>query len=288
LGRIHLECPDRDQAVNATFHFGRAIFATAMAGLGVQCMVRGNAVPALEPVASSSSLQLVGWVTGVVLVAAAVAMLLHSTAYYGAAVVAAMLFLWVLLLHAPALAAAPRNGGEWTGALESIALGGAALLLFGLMKVAAGYEREPEPIARRAMSIGRIMYGAAMPAFGVLHFIYVGYVSSVIPGWIPAHVFFAYATGVAHMASGLGILTGVFSRIAAYCTAAMFGSWVLIVHIPRVVANLHHPSEWTSMLIALGMCGGALLIASALSNIPSPSPAIARPASSDTRPTVLA
>ncbi|HMI58851.1 MAG TPA: hypothetical protein VK511_12430 [Gemmatimonadaceae bacterium] len=274
--------------MNKSFHFGRMIFATAMAGLAVQCMLRGNAVPALEPVSSSSSLPLIGWITGVVLFAAAVATLVYSKAYYGAAVIAAMLLLWVLLLHAPALVAAPRNGGEWTGAFETFALSGAALLLFGLMRSAAGYEREPEPIARRAATIGRIMYGVSMPAFGVLHFIYIAYVASVIPSWIPAHVFFGYATGVAHVASGLGILTGVLSRIAAYCTAAMFGSWVLIVHAPRVLANFRSPNEWTSMLIAAGMCGGALLIASALSNIPNPSASLAESASLESRPTVLA
>ena len=273
--------------MNRSFHFGRMIFATAMVGLAVQCMLRGNAVPALEPVSSSSSLPLIGWITGVVLFAAAVATLVRSTAYYGAAVIAAMLLLWELLLHAPALASAPGDGGEWTGALETLALGGAALLLFGLMKVTAGYEREPELVAKRASTIGRIMYGVAMPAFGVLHFIYFAYVASVIPSWIPAHLFFAYATGVAHIASGLGILTGVFSRVAAYCTAAMFGSWVLIVHAPRVLAHLHAPSEWTSMLIALGMCGGALLIASALSNIPIPLERLAESPSSASRATVL-
>jgi uncharacterized membrane protein len=270
------------------FHFGRMIFATSMAGLGVQCMLRGNAVPALEPVSSSSSLPLIGWITGVVLFAAAVATLVSSRAYYGAAAIAAMLLLWVLLLHAPALVAAPKNGGEWTGAFETFALSGAALLLFGLMRSAAGYEREPEPIARRAATIGRIMYGVSMPAFGVLHFIYIAYVASVIPSWIPAHVFFGYATGCAHIASGLGILTGVFSRVAAYCTAAMFGSWVLIVHAPRVLANSHGANEWTSMLIAVGMCGGALLIASALSNIPNPSARFAESVAPESRPTVLA
>lgn len=62
----------------------------------------------------------------------------------------------------------------------------------------------------------------------------------------------------------MSILTGVIARIAALCTAAMFGSWFLIVHIPRVLAHAQAPSEWTSMLIALGMCGSALLIASSL------------------------
>jgi len=44
----------------------------------------------------------------------------------------------------------------------------------------------------------------------------------------------------------------------------MFGSWVLILHIPRALAHGRDPNEWTSMLIALAMCGGALLVAEAV------------------------
>ena len=256
--------------MNNPFDAGRTIFTIAFAGLGAQCLVRSNAVPALEPVSAAPALPIIGLVTGLVLIAAAIAMLRRSTAQYGAAIIAAMLLLWVALLHIPALAAAPKNGGEWTGAFESLALGGAALLLFGL----SAREHSTHALASRAATVGRMMYGISMPAFGVLHFLYIPYVAFVTPNWIPAHVFFAYATGVAHIASGVSLLTGVLSRIAAWCTAAMFGSWVLIVHAPRVVRDPHAPSEWTSMLIAVGMCGGALLIASALSNIsPAMSPA---------------
>jgi uncharacterized membrane protein YphA (DoxX/SURF4 family) len=273
--------------MNRSFQFGRVIFAAAIAGLGVQCLVRSSAVPALEPVSSSASLELIGWITGIVLVGAAVATLARATAYYGAAVIAAVLLLWVVLLHAPALVAAPKNGGAWTGAFETFALSGAALVLFGLTRGAAGYEREPDAVATRASMIGRLIYGVSMPAFGVLHFLYIAYVAYVIPNWIPAHVFFAYATGIAHVASGLSILAGVLARFAAYCTAAMFGTWVLIVHAPRVLAHSHEPSEWTSMLIAIGMCGGALLIACALANIPTPSAALADSTIDAPRVTVL-
>jgi uncharacterized membrane protein YphA (DoxX/SURF4 family) len=253
--------------MSKTFELGRAIFAAAIAGLGAQCIVRGNAVPALEPVNAASALPVIGWVTGVVLIGAAIAMLLRPTAQYGAAVVAAALLFWVALLHVPALLAAPKNGGAWTVAFETFALSGAALVLFGLARRPSTHELASKAFATRATTIGRLIYGASMPAFGILHFLYIPYIVFVTPNWIPAHVFFAYATGVAHVASGLGLLTGVLSRIAAYCTAAMFGSWVLIVHAPRVLGSSHTPSEWSSMFIALAMCGGALLIASALSNI---------------------
>ena len=252
-----------------TFELGRALFATAIAGLGVQCLVRGNAVPALEPVLATSGHSVIGWITGVLLIGAAIAMLSRHATSYGAAIIAAVLLLWIALLHVPALIASPNKGGVWTGAFESLALSGAALLLWGLTAHASGSDRARSSFAARATTIGRLMYGISMPVFGILHFLFIPYIVFVTPSWIPAHVFFAYATGVAHVASGLSLVTGVLSRIAAYCTAAMFGTWVLIVHAPRVFRSSHIPSEWTSMLIALGMCGGALLIASALANISS-------------------
>ena len=253
-----------------SFEFGRAIFATAMAGMGVQCLLRGNAVPALEPVATTSALPVIGWITGVVLIGAAVATMLRPAASYGAAVLAVTLLLWVVLVHAPALAASPKSGGKWTGAGESFALGGAALVLVGLSRLSGAWRGAPDAISARSITIGRTFLGISMLGFGALHFLYIPYVASVIPNWIPAHVGFAYATGVAHIAAGTSILTGVIARIAALCTAAMFGSWVLILHVPRAIAHGRDPNAWTSMLIALAMCGSALLVAEALSRAGAP------------------
>jgi len=249
------------------FELGRAIFSVAMIGMGVQCILRGNVVPQLEPVLAATVLPLIGWTTGVVLVVAAIATMVRPPAIYGAGVLAAIMLLWVVLLHAPALAAAPRNGSEWTGASETFALSGVALVLFGLTRLSVAWRRIPDELTARCITIGRIVVGVSMLGFGTLHFLYIPYVAVVIPNWIPTHVGFAYATGIAHIAAGLSILTGVLARIAALCAAAMFGSWVLILHIPRALAHLHEANEWTSMLIALAMCGGSLLIAASLSNI---------------------
>jgi hypothetical protein len=199
-----------------------------------------------------------------------VATVLRRTARYGAAAIAAMLLLWVALLHVPALVAAPTNGGEWTGAAETFALGGAALVLFGLTRLSHAESDTLDTLdtlATRCLLIGRTFFGISMIGFGALHFLYIAYVAFVIPGWIPAHVAFAYATGTAHVASGVSILTTVIARIAALLTAAMFGSWVLIVHLPRVIAKSHDPNEWTSMLIALAMCGSALLVAATFDRV---------------------
>jgi uncharacterized membrane protein YphA (DoxX/SURF4 family) len=148
-------------------------------------------------------------------------------------------------LHLPLLLGHLRDGGEWTCAFEVLAIGagGAALAL----------PNRP--------NLGRYAFAISLPIFGVLHFVFRAYVASVIPSWLPAHMFWAYATGVLHIAAGLAMLTGVCGRLAAVLAGAMFGSWVIVLHLPRAIAAGDTRAEWTSLFVALAMCGGAWLIA---------------------------
>ena len=41
----------------------------------------------------------------------------------------------------------------------------------------------------------------------------------------------------------------------------MFFLWVIVLHIPRVVAAVHTETEWTSLFVALGMSGIAWMLA---------------------------
>jgi hypothetical protein len=40
-----------------------------------------------------------------------------------------MFLLWVVVLHAPRVAASPHNGDEWSSLFVALALGGGALIL---------------------------------------------------------------------------------------------------------------------------------------------------------------
>ncbi len=230
---------------------GRVLFAAAIVGLGLQALLTGDVVPGLEPISPTAPGRVI-WAnaSGLALVGAGAATLVDRVARFGAMAAAGVLFLWVLILHLPLLLADPTNGSEWTTALEALAMGGAAWALAGMLSPHL-------PGAR----LGRICYGFSLPGFGILHFVYVAYVSAAVPAWIPGHTFWAYATGVGHIAGGLGILTGVLARLGAILVAIMFGSWVVILHAPRVVAKLHDSNEWASLLIALAMSGGALIVA---------------------------
>jgi hypothetical protein len=141
---------------------------------------------------------------------------------------------------------------------ETLALCAPALVLSGPLTM-TGSER-----ASGLARLGLIAYGLSLPIFGILHFRYHGYVAAVIPGWIPAHLAWAYGIGVAFVAAGVSILSGVQARLAAWLLGVMFGSWVVILHGPRVVAAHYRRGEWTSFIVALTMSGGAWIVAAHL------------------------
>ncbi|HMG55788.1 MAG TPA: hypothetical protein VK601_19950 [Kofleriaceae bacterium] len=224
---------------------GRIAFALGIAAIGAQDVLGADFVRGLQPVP--------GWVparaalavmTGAVLVTAGAAIAAGRGVRTAARALTALLGLSLLCLHLPALLGHLDNGSAWTAAFEVVALTGAAAVI--------AFPANP--------AAGRIGYGITLPVFGVLHFVFREYTASVIPAWIPGHMFWALATGVAHIAGGAALVLDRRARLAASLLAVMFGTWVVILHAPRVAA---HPAagEWTSLCVALAMCGGAWLLA---------------------------
>jgi uncharacterized membrane protein len=223
---------------------GRVLLGVAIAACGLADLVAGDVLPGLQPVPAWLPRAPLAYLTGTLLLGAATCLIVNRRVRGAARVITGVLALWTIAFHAPLLVAAPRNGGAWTVALEVIAITGAAMRI--------GWPAWPTP--------GRILFAITLPAFGLLHFLYIDYVAYVIPGWIPAHRFWAYATGVAHIAGGAGLLGGIQARRAARLLAVMFGSWVVILHLPRALAAVDSRAEWSSLFVALAMCAGSLLV----------------------------
>src|SRR2546425_9204122 len=113
------------------------------------------------------------------------------------------------------------------------------------------------PTIDKSKSLGRIFVAISLVVFGVQHFIYGGFVATLVPAWIPGRLFWAYFVGVAFFAAASSIATRKSAGLAATLLGLMFFSWVFVVHLPRVAASSHNGNEWTSALVALAMCGGA-------------------------------
>ena len=61
---------------------------------------------------------------------------------------------------------------------------------------------------------GPLFYAAPIAAFGTEHFTLTKAIASIVPAWIPWHPFWAYLTGIALIACGIGMLLG---KIALRC-----------------------------------------------------------------------
>lgn len=172
----------------------------------------------------------------------------------GAGVLAACYGLWVLLLHLPRVVVAPGDLAVWLGVSEILALasGGAILALLA---------RGPTDNAQ-GMRLARLAFGVCPLVFGASHLVYAQFTASMVPAWIPGgQLFWAYATGIAHIAAGLAVLSGVLARLAAVLLAAMCGGFVVLLHAPRVAAAPTSQIEWTMLGIALSLTGAAWIVA---------------------------
>jgi uncharacterized membrane protein len=115
----------------------------------------------------------------------------------------------------------------------------------------------------KSQTIGRIFVAVSLLVFGVQHFIYGGFVSTLVPAFMPGRLFWAYFVGVAFFASAVGIAYKMMARAAATMLGVMFFLFVVLLHIPRIIGNSSNGNEWTSGFVALGMCGGAWILANA-------------------------
>jgi uncharacterized membrane protein YphA (DoxX/SURF4 family) len=68
---------------------------------------------------------------------------------------------------------------------------------------------------------------------------------------------------VAFFAAAVGIFVEMLARPAATMLGVMFFLFVVLLHIPRIIGKSSDGNEWTSGFVALAMCGGAWVLASA-------------------------
>jgi uncharacterized membrane protein len=246
---------------------GRFFFAIPMVGFGVQYLVYGKYLGGLPPVPPWTPGGAWGaYLTGAVLIVAGMSILANWKARFSATVLGLLFLLCVLLLHTQRLSAVIRNGNDRTRALEPLALAGAAFVLARTLAVDWPNLREWTAVVEWLSKLGRWLFAGSMVIFGVQHFMYAGFIATLVTPWIPGHLFWVYLTGVGMIAAGLCIAIKKFGGLAATWLGIMFLLWVIVLHGPRVVAQPCNADELSSLLVALTMGGASFVVAQALKN----------------------
>lgn len=206
-----------------------------------------------RPVPEGFPLRLpLAFVSGLWLILGGGAVLSNRYARQGAVVLACAYGLWLLLLHGPIVISKPDDMGTWNGVAEVVFMIAGAVTLYA---AAAGTIR------------GRISHGVCVAAglaalvFGATHFKYVEFTATMVPAWLPpSQIFWAYVTGVGHLAAGLSLVSGIRASLGATLLAMMMALFVLLVHVPRVIAAPGEHVEWIMLGVALSLSGSAWAI----------------------------
>jgi uncharacterized membrane protein len=248
--------------MNGLLKAGRFFFAISMLCFGVEYFIYASGLkgPIPGPPWLPGS-QLGAVLTGGVLIAVAVCIATEKLARLAAAFLGCALLLYALLLQIPRLIAQPHSPDPWTSGFELLALMGGVFVL-ARIETPDGLKLEPaNNILSHLATFGRVVFAIALVVFAAQHFLYVKFVATIVPAWIPARLFWSFFVGVAFIAAALAIVTTKMARTASVLLGTMFFIWVVILHMPRVAANPRDGNEVTSLLVALAMSGVSFILA---------------------------
>ena len=111
---------------------------------------------------------------------------------------------------------------------------------------------------------GPLFYAAPLAAFGTEHFTLTKAVASIVPRWMPWHLFWAYFVGACFIAAALSLVTKIQAPLAARLLALTFFLFVVLMDAPGWAHNVRDRFGLTLMLRELSFSGGALALAASL------------------------
>ena len=213
-----------------------ALFALGLIGMGVLALVYGDFAMGWQPVAQwFPARTALAYASGVLMVLCGAALFFRATTAWALRILLPYLVLWQMLKF-PALVVAPKMEAVYLG------FGELAVLLAGGWTLFARLGRGSDTAfawasGERALRVARYYLAIWIIPIGLSHMLYLKPTMDLIPPFLPGKMFWAYLTGIGQIASGLGLLFGVFPRIAAYAEAAQISLYTLLIWLPAILLN---------------------------------------------------
>jgi uncharacterized membrane protein len=185
-------------------------------------------------------------------------LLWQRTAATTARVLFAYFLLWLLVLRVPFIFLSFAVN-TWWASCQTAMMAAAAWVLY--IWFASDWDKRHLRFVTgdNGLRIARVLYGLALIPIGLAHFIYLKVTADDVPGWLPAHVAWAYFTGLTFIAAGVAVLIGMYARLAAALCALQIGLFTLLVWIP-IVAVGANASQWAEFIVSWALTAAAWVV----------------------------
>jgi len=247
---------------------GHVVFAATMVGAGILGLIQGDLTAVWQPVPKGvSASEVLIYFCAVISVACGIGLLWERTAAHAARLLFAYLLLWLLVFRVPSLLGGLTVDVYWSLCKAGVMLAAAWALYVWF---ATDWDRQRLSFATRdrGLSIARALYGLAIIPFGLAHFQYLQHTASLVPSWLPAHVAWAYFTGIAFIVAGVAVLIGVCARLAAALSALQMALFLVLVWIPAAATRSLSSFERGEVLVTWVLTAAGWVVADSYRGIP--------------------
>jgi len=251
--------------------FGRVCVGLALIGYGGQFFLYAHNIAALSQTwpAWLGGAPFTEFLAGALLILTGAAIVSGFCAELAAVSLGSVVVLWILALTVPPALAALANPAPRNNVAESFGICGAILFVGQWFARKNPSNSTLDLAAEKLGLLARVLYPLGLIIFGVEHLMYAEFVATLVPAWIPWHLFWAEFCGIALIAGGIAIAFNVIGALGARLTGLMILLFGILVNAPRAIPS-SNPDEWTSLFHTLAWSGGAFVAATLLKKSGSP------------------
>jgi hypothetical protein len=233
-------------------------YGAAMAAFGVIQLVTQNFLSSLLQVPPTLPLRWVLMVlSSAIFILTGLGIVFNVRRQLALVAAGTLLAVFLLALQLPALLMNLRNANDWAVTFEGVMLtSGAFIIAAGLPDETLISRRWNRTIHVLAM-VGHYLFALSLFVFCIQHIMYFEYILSLIPTWMPVRMVLDYVVVVGYLLCGISFVLGQRVGLAATWLGIMFFLWVLLLHVPRAIGKWNVETEWTSLFVALAVCGVA-------------------------------